>query len=188
MDEKYRPDAGRDTRATPPAAGPAEAAAIPAETAAAIPAETAPAIPAAVPSLLDRMFGRDEITAVRHQMIDLLGGCGVGGDRLQGFVLAVNEIVTNVVLHAGGNGRLVLGLRGRSVWCTVTDSGPGIPDRFLRRPDTPRADELGGRGIWLAHQLCDEVTIATGPIGTTVGLRIALPGGLCVNGQVSRVS
>jgi hypothetical protein len=28
----------------------------------------------------------------------------------------------------------------------------------------------------LAYQLCDEVTMATGPIGTTIGLRMALPG------------
>jgi hypothetical protein len=39
----------------------------------------------------------------------------------------------------------------------------------------PEAFEVGGRGIWLTYQLCDEVTMATGPIGTTVGMRIGLP-------------
>ena len=128
------------------------------------------------PSLIDRTFGRDEITVVRHQVTDALRSVGLAGDRLHGFVLAVNEVITNVVLHAGGYGRVVLWLTGGSAWCTVTDSGPGIPDHFLGPAEMPEAFEVGGRGIWLAYQLCDEVTMATGPIGTTVGMRITLPG------------
>jgi anti-sigma regulatory factor (Ser/Thr protein kinase) len=127
------------------------------------------------PSLLDRTFGRDDITVVRHEVGAALRRAGLAGDRLQGFVLAVNEVITNVVLHAGGHGRIVLWLTGGSAWCTVTDSGPGIPQQYLHQPEMPEAFEVGGRGIWLAYQLCDEVSVATGPIGTTVGMRIALP-------------
>jgi anti-sigma regulatory factor (Ser/Thr protein kinase) len=133
------------------------------------------ASPAELPFLLDRKFGREEITVVRHQVADHLTAAGLGGDRLQGFVLAVNEVITNVVLHAGGHGRIVLWLTRDSAWCTVTDSGTGIPERYLGPPEVPQAFEVGGRGIWLAYQLCDEVTMATGPIGTTVGMRITLP-------------
>ncbi|MET3427609.1 anti-sigma regulatory factor (Ser/Thr protein kinase) [Actinoplanes tereljensis] len=125
--------------------------------------------------LLDRSFGRDEIAVLRHEVTSRLAGAGLTGDRQSGFVLAVNEVITNVVLHAGGQGRVVLWLAGGSAWCTVTDSGPGIPARFLKPPEVPETFDVGGRGIWLAHQLCDEVTVATGPIGTTIGLRIALP-------------
>jgi anti-sigma regulatory factor (Ser/Thr protein kinase) len=131
--------------------------------------------PPAPGHLLDKRFGRDEIAAVRHEVTARLTSAGLVGDRLQGFVLAVNEVITNVVLHAGGQGRVVLWLAGDSAWCTVTDAGPGIPARYLRQPEVPDAFEVGGRGIWLAHQLCDEVTVATGAIGTTIGLRIALP-------------
>jgi anti-sigma regulatory factor (Ser/Thr protein kinase) len=129
-----------------------------------------------LPLLLDLVFGREDITAVRHQVSDCLAAIGFSGDRLSGFVLAVNEVITNVVLHAGGHGRLVLATRDGSAWCTVTDSGPGIPQRYLTPPDVPEAFEVGGRGIGLAYQMCDEVAIATGPIGTTIGLRMALPG------------
>lgn len=160
MEETYSPTRGHDVRSAPERE-PARAVVAPAQS--------------AEPVLLDRSFGRDEITVMRHQVAASLSAVGLVGDRLQGFVLAVNEIITNVVLHAGGHGRLVLWLTAGSAWCTVTDSGPGIPDRYLRPPDAPEAFEAGGRGVWLAYQLCDEVTVATGPIGTTIGLRMDLP-------------
>jgi anti-sigma regulatory factor (Ser/Thr protein kinase) len=140
------------------------------------PAVATIAAPAEAPYLLDRTFGRDDITRVRHLVADELAGAGLSGERLHGFVLAVNEVVTNVVLHAGGHGRIVVWLTGGSAWCTVTDSGPGIPEQYRNAPEVPEAFEVGGRGIWLAYQLCDEVTMATGPIGTTIGMRIALSG------------
>ncbi|MEV0896655.1 ATP-binding protein [Actinoplanes sp. NPDC049802] len=126
------------------------------------------------PVLLDRAFGRDDIAILRHEITRLVKACGLAGDRLDGFVLAVNEVITNVVLHAGGQGRVVLRIDGGSVWCVVTDSGPGIPSAYLDDVRTPEAFEVGGRGLWLAHRLCDEVTTATGPIGTSIGLRIGL--------------
>jgi anti-sigma regulatory factor (Ser/Thr protein kinase) len=125
--------------------------------------------------LLDRRFGAHEIAVLRHEVSARLTTVGLTGDRLHSFVLAVNEVITNVVLHAGGQGRIVVRVTGGSAWCTVTDSGPGIPARFLDQPEVPETFDLGGRGIWLTHQLCDEVTLATGPIGTTIGLRVALP-------------
>jgi anti-sigma regulatory factor (Ser/Thr protein kinase) len=124
---------------------------------------------------------------VRHEVQGRLRVVGFAGDRLQGFVLAVNEVITNVVLHAGGHGRIVIHPEAGSLWCTVTDSGPGIPQRYLSPPDVPEAFEVGGRGIWLAYALCDEVTMATGPIGTTLGLRMLLPGAESASGLVKRV-
>ena len=127
-------------------------------------------------TLLDRRFGRDEISVVRHEVTARLDP-GPLGERLHGFVLAINEVITNAVLHAGGQGRIVLWSTSQAVCCTVTDSGPGIPEQFRRPPNVPEAFEVGGRGIWLAHQLCDTVTMATGPIGTTIelGVRRARP-------------
>src|SRR5919112_476194 len=71
---------------------------------------TAPATEPAEPAtMLDRTFGADDITVVRHAVQDSLIAAGFSGDRLQAFVLAVNEVITNVVLHAGGHGRVGLG-------------------------------------------------------------------------------
>jgi anti-sigma regulatory factor (Ser/Thr protein kinase) len=170
--ETYGPPVGHDVRA------------VPGEE----PAQAVVAVHVELPFLVDRVFGRGEITVVRHETAERLGAAGFGGDKLQSFVLAVNEVITNVVLHAGGHGRLVLWLTGGSAWCTVTDAGPGIPERYLTPPDVPAAFEVGGRGIWLAYQLCDEVTIATGPIGTTIGLRMELPGHNPASGLVNGAS
>jgi anti-sigma regulatory factor (Ser/Thr protein kinase) len=139
-------------------------------------------------ALLDRVFERQDITLVRHAVQSLLTAAGFAGDRLQSFVLAVNEIITNAVLHAGGRGRVVLRPTAHSIWCTVTDSGPGIPARYHGPPEVPGAFEVGGRGLWLAYRLCDEVTMATGPIGTTIGLRMSRPGAAKQSGLVKGVS
>jgi len=138
--------------------------------------------------MLDRTFGRDEITVVRHEVSARLERAGLLGDRLPGYVLAINEVITNVVLHAGGHGRLALWRTPGAVWCTITDSGPGIPEQFRRPPDVPEALDVGGRGIWLAYHLCDEVTMATGPIGTTIGLRVNVPGGISTSDLVNGAS
>ena len=138
--------------------------------------------------LFDRVFGTDDITVIRHGVRARLVEAGFDGDRLEAFVLAINEIITNVVLHAGGRGRVVVSVPGQSVWCTITDSGPGIPADHQRPPEVPDAFGVGGRGIWLAYRLCDEVTMATGPIGTTIGLRMACAGAHITSDLVNGVS
>jgi anti-sigma regulatory factor (Ser/Thr protein kinase) len=138
--------------------------------------------------LLDRPFGRAEITEVRHEVTARVTAVGLAGDRLHGFVLAVNEVITNVVLHAGGQGRIVVRADRGAVFCSVSDAGPGMPDRFRSVPSVPATSEVGGRGIWLAHQLCDEVTMESRDVGTTVGLRMVLPERETHSGLVDRLS
>jgi anti-sigma regulatory factor (Ser/Thr protein kinase) len=138
--------------------------------------------------MLDRTFGHDDITVIRHAVQACLIAAGLTADRLQGFVLAINEVITNVVLHAGGHGRIMLGRSDGVARCTVTDSGPGIPENYLHPPEVPEAFEVGGRGIWLAYQLCDEVTMATGPIGTSIELNMTLPAAEHASGLVNGAS
>lgn len=99
-------------------------------------------------TLLDRTFGRDEITVVRHEVTARLDR-GALGDRLHGFVLAINEIITNAVLHAGGHGRIVLWGTAGSLWCTVTDSGPGYRSGSgIRRRRRRRSRWAAGASGW----------------------------------------
>ncbi|MDF2712442.1 MAG: ATP-binding protein, partial [Nonomuraea muscovyensis] len=56
-------------------------------------------------------FARGRITVLRRAVTTYAAGMGLTGRRLEDFVLAVNEITTNAVLHGGGRGRLRLWAR-----------------------------------------------------------------------------
>src|SRR5262249_49622128 len=125
------------------------------------------------PALLSALFDRRLIGTVRHAVNRLSARAGLAGQRLDDFVLAVNEMMTNAVRHAGGSGTLTLWCQDETLHCEVTDEGPGIPRDQLGNRLAP-ALAFNGRGLWLARQLCDSVTITTGPQGTTVRLAIAV--------------
>ena len=115
------------------------------------------------------------MTALRHSVASCAGAAGLAGERLDDFVVAVNELLTNAVRHGGGSGRVSLWHRDDTVVCEVADQGEGLPGP-LDSPRRPAADRLGGRGLWLAGQLTDTVEIETGHGGTTVRIatRIAV--------------
>ncbi|NJC74003.1 ATP-binding protein [Planosporangium thailandense] len=133
-----------------------------------------PGASAPPPTLLSALFDADHITAVRHAVSGRAHRAGLAGRRLDDFILAVNEVMTNVARHAGGSGVLTLWRQDRTLRCEVTDSGPGMPPEHLHEQPLPSPFAVNGRGLWLARRLCDRVTIETGPQGTTVGLAIAL--------------
>jgi anti-sigma regulatory factor (Ser/Thr protein kinase) len=58
--------------------------------------------------------------------------------------------------------------QGDAVVCEFTDRGH-ITDPLAGRR-TPSLTSEGGRGLWLANQLCDLVQIRSGGHGTTVRL------------------
>ena len=92
-------------------------------------------------------------------------------DRLEDLILAVSEIATNCVRHGGGRRELKVWLTGEAVVCEVTDEGsdpPGPLAGYL----PPRADAVGGMGLWLVHQVCDSLTIRT--TGGTTRARFAI--------------
>ena len=127
------------------------------------------------PLILAVSFGRAQITSTRHAVARAVAGTGLAGTRADDFVLAVNELITNAVRHAGGRGRLLLGLAGGAVACDVMDAGEGIPADRLNGYELPAEFAVGGRGIWLARHLCDLFQVNTGPHGTIVRVAISLP-------------
>jgi serine/threonine-protein kinase RsbW len=135
-------------------------------------------MPADAVRLFQCDFDRDHLGALRGELGKQASAHGLV-DRMQfNFVLAVNEITTNTLRHAGGRGRLCLWRHAGSLWCEVTDHGPGIPRRYLDGAEERPAGTLGGHGLWLARRLCDSVHIETGPRrGTRVLLRYDVPAG-----------
>ena len=93
-------------------------------------------------------------------------------ERVADLVLAVDEIAANSIRHGEGAGTLRMWCEGGGVICEVRDRGR-IVDPLAGRA---RVDQLaeGGRGLWLANQLCDLVQIRTFAAGTVVRLHMRL--------------
>ncbi|MEV6929881.1 ATP-binding protein [Dactylosporangium sp. NPDC051485] len=126
-------------------------------------------------ALLVEDFGVAQITPVRHAVSQGAAAAGLRGQRLEDFVLAVNEIVTNAVRHAGGGGTLRMWASDGVVVCEVTDRGEGIPGERLSGEALPPSHAVSGRGLWLARHLVDDVAVSTGEAGTIVRLSSKVP-------------
>jgi anti-sigma regulatory factor (Ser/Thr protein kinase) len=93
----------------------------------------------------------------------------LGPSQVEDLVIAVNEVVSNSVVHGGGGGTLQMWSEGDVVLCEVRDRGR-IADPLAGRR-RPTADTEGGRGLWLANQLCDLVQVR-GRGGSVVRLHL----------------
>jgi serine/threonine-protein kinase RsbW len=125
---------------------------------------------AALPEV--RVFQKLTVNAVRAVVSRHAAQAGMEASRRNDLVLAVNEIATNSVLHAGGWGVLRVWRDGDSLVCEVADKGGG--DWVPCVPASPRPDQMSGYGLWLARQLCERVEVASAHCGTVVRLHMPL--------------
>ncbi len=116
---------------------------------------------AVAPGSLERI--RETVT--RHARESSLGE-----DKVDELVLAVNEVATNSLVHGGGRGTLRMWLQDGTFVCEVRDSGR-IDDPLVGRI-APSECDVGGRGLWLATQLCDLIQVRTFAAGTVVRLHM----------------
>jgi anti-sigma regulatory factor (Ser/Thr protein kinase) len=119
---------------------------------------------------LDRDVPAARAAIARHM---LAAGYGDWGG-LQQLLLAGSEIITNAICHGAGRRVLRLWILDGAVTCEVADEGggPGDPLVGYRPPDLAAS---GGRGLWLARQVCDGLAIDTDGTGTRVRFCIAGP-------------
>jgi anti-sigma regulatory factor (Ser/Thr protein kinase) len=76
------------------------------------------------------------------------------------FLVAVNEVVDNGIVHGAPPVQLRLWAELDTLTCQVVDSGTGLLDPLTgyRRPDTS-----GPMGLWLARQFVDDLLIGNAP-------------------------
>ena len=86
------------------------------------------------------------------------------------LVLAVDEVATNSIQHGGGAGTLRIWRDGDVLVCEIRDRGHFDDPLADRRRPAPGRD--GGRGLWLANQLCDLVQVRSFATATTVRLHM----------------
>jgi len=134
-------------------------------------------MPTSATPLLTRTFDHTEVTELRHAVASCLGAAGLHGESVDDFVLAINELITNAVRHGGGQGTLRLWCNGPAILCEISDHGGGISGERLRLRERPAPDTAGGWGLWLTRQLSDDMTVQTGPAGTTVRISAVVGSG-----------
>lgn len=111
-------------------------------------------------------FSADDLRPVREAVRQRAIAADVAYDHTDDLVLAVHEIATNSVVHGGGAGRVRIWATSDAFVVEIHDAGH-LPDPLAGRlpPDLAR---IGGRGLWLAHRMCDLVQIRSNAGGTTV--------------------
>jgi anti-sigma regulatory factor (Ser/Thr protein kinase) len=123
----------------------------------------------AVPEKAERReFGVGELAAVRQWAAEWARSQGLAADQVDDLALAMHEICTNSVRFGGGRGTVSLWTQDRTLILDVSDGGR-IEDLLVGRV-LPPTEGLGGRGVWMANQLCDLVQIRSGGAGTRVRL------------------
>lgn len=117
-------------------------------------------------------FRRDDLAAVRRRVEEGAEHAGLPARDIADFVLAASELAANSVVHGGGSGALRLWQEAGRLLVEVEDRGSVEEPLVGRR--RPEPTQVGGRGLWIANQLCDLVQIRSGSGGTRVRLQMAL--------------
>jgi anti-sigma regulatory factor (Ser/Thr protein kinase) len=113
-------------------------------------------------------FTGDDLVTVRRRVSDHAARHGIDEERAADLELAVTELATNSLRHAGGEGVLRTWREGDALVVEVADGGRIVDPLVGRRPPGP--DDEGGRGVWMANQLCDLVQVRSSSVGTVVRL------------------
>lgn len=116
----------------------------------------------------------DDVPVLRAGVAAQARAAGLNRLSVEELTYAVGEVVTNALVHGRAPRRVWSGVAGDRFVCQVEDSGPGLRDPLAGylSPDPLRP---GGRGLWLARQLCDLVEIASDEAGTSVSLQMRRP-------------
>ena len=129
--------------------------------------------PSSRPEML--RFGLTELAEVRDRVARAAERTGMGRREVADLVTAASELAANSVMHGGGTGTLRLWRDGGTLLTEVEDRGR-IEAPLVGRL-RPGISQEGGRGLWLANQLCDLVQIRSGEGGTVVRLHVLVDEG-----------
>ncbi|MCY0938899.1 ATP-binding protein [Streptomyces sp. H34-S4] len=148
------------------------------------PPTTRPSGPIASASPRARGFGHwaarptaATVPAMRSRVRSTLDGWQIAGDIADILLLAVSELVANVVLHAADPGRLRVGVSLRGGWLQldVADGASSLPR--LPRPGAvvdPGAED--GRGLLIVQLMAAEsggrLSVRADEFGKSVSVRV----------------
>ncbi len=116
-------------------------------------------------------FTLSELHGVRTLVEEQAQRAGLSSGKRHALVLAVDELATNSIKHAGGGGELRIWATGDTLLCEIHDHGR-LADPLAARTK-PDSRTQAGWGLWLVNQLCELTQIRTGDGGTTVRLQMS---------------
>lgn len=115
---------------------------------------------------------RSDLSAVRALVVERARQAGLAEDKASDLVLAVSEVTANTLRHTRSSGTLAIWHDADEVICEIRDTGVIYdPLAGQRRPS---ASASGGHGLWIVHQVCDQVEMTSDATGTTVRMHMAL--------------
>jgi anti-sigma regulatory factor (Ser/Thr protein kinase) len=117
-------------------------------------------------------FGCEELGKTRALATKEAGDAGLPDYRAADLAIAVGELAANSIRHGGGAGTLRAWREADALLVEVDDAG-WIEAPLVGRVRPTPAQE-GGRGLWMANQLCDLMQIRSGAGRTAVRLRMSL--------------
>jgi len=103
------------------------------------------------------VFGEGNLTDVRELVGRSAADVGLDRSTAAALTLCVHEVATNSVRHGGGVGRLRTWQDADALVFEVRDEGVLSDPLAGRLPPPPERES--GRGLWLAHHLCDLVQV-----------------------------
>ncbi len=93
----------------------------------------------------------------------------------KGFILAVSEAATNMIVHGGGTGTVVLRKLDDRLRAVVTDKGRGLDFLNWTAAERGGGQVSMGYGYKIILENLEEVSLHTGNDGTTLMLDRAIP-------------
>jgi anti-sigma regulatory factor (Ser/Thr protein kinase) len=130
-------------------------------------------LPSRPPAAPGFEFGRTDLAEVRRRVEESADAVGISSLDIAALVVAASELAANSVAHGGGFGTLRIWTEPKKLLIEIQDGGR-IEEPLAGRV-RPLTTQQGGRGLWMANQLCDLVQIRSGKDGTTVRLQAARP-------------
>lgn len=97
---------------------------------------------------------------------------GLPDARVVDFVIAVSEVAANTVRHTRSPGTMEIWWDIEEIVCEIRDRGLIADPSAGSRP--PPADANGGHGLWLVHQVCDQVELQSDENGTIIRMHMSL--------------
>jgi anti-sigma regulatory factor (Ser/Thr protein kinase) len=114
-----------------------------------------------------------DLAALRAVVYRYAKQAGLPEHRAIDLVLAVSEVAANTVRHARSPGSLNIWYDTQEIICQIHDEG--IIHDPLAGQRKPSMDAMGGHGLWIVHQVCDDVEMHSDEGGTTIRLHMKLP-------------